>query len=280
MSTIEVASRRVGNAVTSSVNVVPLMHACVVACPRPEANVVRREVFFAAATHDLKTPLSSLTLWMDVLQILKPRLQAGGDAQAIVLLDQALEQMQTLVQRSLNLIEDALDGSRLEAGSQLPFMPGEVDLVALVRQVLQGRPQNTEHPVRFDSAQCELWGWWDAGRLARLLDNLLANAIKYSPRGQPITVRVAFDESLGQSWAVVEVEDCGVGIPSADLPNLFEPFQRGPHADPTVAGNGLGLWWCRTIVEQHGGTLSVASREGEGTTVTVCLPLEHAPPAA
>jgi signal transduction histidine kinase len=121
-----------------------------------------------------------------------------------------------------------------------------------------------------------VWGWWDADRVARLLDNLVTNAIKYSPRGQPIAVRVALDDAEEQPWALVEVEDQGIGIPSADLPNLLEPFHRGPNATPGIAGNGLGLWWCRTVVEQHGGTLTIASREGAGTTVTVRLPIGDA----
>ena len=266
-------SRRVGTATASRAAIVPLMHARAVACPRPQADAPRREAFFAAATHDLKTPLTSLTLWMDALRLLEPRLHACGDEQAVVLLDQALEQMQMLVQRSLNLVEQALDVSMLEAGRPLPFTPGEVDLVALARQVLQARPQNTERPLRFESVRRELWGWWDADRLARVLDNLLTNSIKFSPSGQPITLRVAVDDTGPQSWAVVEVEDHGIGIASGDLPHLFEPFQRAPHAAPTVAGNGLGLWGCRTIVEQHGGRLTIASREGDGTTVSVFLPL-------
>jgi signal transduction histidine kinase len=275
---IEPACRREDHAAASTV--ASFIHPDALRPTRAGANAddeLRCQAFVAAAAHDLKTPLTSLTLWLDTLQVLKPRLGAGNDTQAVALLNQALEQMHTLVERSLHLVDQVLDVTRLEAGRPLPFAPGEVELVALARQVLQGRPQDRERLLRLDAAQSELWGWWDAGRLARLVENLLANAIKYSPRRQPITLRVALDHNGGQPWAVLEVEDHGIGIPSVELPHMFEPFHRAPNAPPTTSGNGLGLWGCRTIVEQHGGTVTIASREGEGTTVTVRLPVGSSP---
>jgi signal transduction histidine kinase len=129
--------------------------------------------------------------------------------------------------------------------------------------------------MRLETAESELWGWWDADRLTRLVDNLVDNAIKYSRPGRPVTVRLAQHDAGAGLWAVLEVEDSGVGIPAAELPHIFEPFHRAHNVTGTVAGNGLGLWGCRAIVEQHSGTLSVASREGEGTTFMVGLPLRR-----
>jgi signal transduction histidine kinase len=131
----------------------------------------RRQAFFAAAMHDLRSPLTSLTLWIDGLQLIKPRLEACGDEQATLLLDQALEQMQQLVQHSLHLVEHALDVTKLEAGRPLAFSPREVDLVRLARQVLCERPRQNTRLVRLESAQPGVWGWWDADRLARVLEN-------------------------------------------------------------------------------------------------------------
>jgi signal transduction histidine kinase len=229
--------------------------------------------FFVAATHDLKSPLSSLTLWLDTLEILRPRLARGTDAQTAALLDDVIEQMQTLLRRSVHMVDDVLDVVRLQAGRPLPFSPGEVDLVALARRALQGRPEGSDHVLRLESAASELWGQWDADRIARLLENLLANALKYSPVGSPVTVRLGLEDTGGARRAVLEVEDRGIGIPDAELPHIFEPFHRAPNVSSTIAGTGLGLWGCRTIVEQHGGTVTIASREREGTTVTVRLPL-------
>lgn len=229
--------------------------------------------FFVAATHDLKSPLSSLTLWMDTLEVLKPRLARSTDAQTAELLDEVIDQMQTLLRRSVHMVDGVLDVVRLQAGRPLPFSPGEVDLMALARRALQGRPEGSDHVLRLESAASELWGQWDADRIARLLENLLANALKYSPVGSPVTVRLGLEETGGATWAVLEVEDRGIGIPDAELPHIFEPFHRARNVSSTTAGTGLGLWVCRTIVEQHGGTITIASREREGTTVTVRLPL-------
>jgi signal transduction histidine kinase len=236
-------------------------------------DVHSRLAFFVAATHDLKTPLSSLTLWMDTLEVLKPRLARSTDAQTAALLDDVLEQMQTLLRRSVHMVDDVLDVVRLQAGRPLPFSPGEVDLVELARRALDGRPEGGDHVLRHESEVSELWGRWDVDRIARLLENLLANALKYSPVGRPVTVRLSREDTGGSAWAVLDVEDRGIGIPAAELPRIFEPFHRAGNVSSTISGTGLGLWGCRTIVEQHGGRIAIASREGEGTTVTVRLPL-------
>jgi signal transduction histidine kinase len=258
------------------------LHANAVDFPRRETragDALRRQVFIAAATHDLKTPLCSLTLWIDALQVLKPRLESRGDAQAFGLFDQALEQMQTLVQRSVDLVEQVLDVTRLQYEDALPFALSEVDIVALTRQVLAGHPQYREQQLRLESAQSELWGCWDADRLTRVVENLVANAIKYSPAGQPVTVRVMLHHIEDEPWGILQVADHGIGIPADELPKIFEPFHRAPNVTPTITGYGLGLWGCRTIVEQHGGILTVVSHEGEGTTVTVWLPTRASTPA-
>ena len=76
-----------------------------------------------------------------------------------------------------------------------------------------------------------------------------------------------------QPWAILRVRDDGIGIPAAELPRIFEPFYRGSNVAGKIAGTGIGLAGARQIVEQHGGSLTVASREGAGSTFTVCLPL-------
>jgi signal transduction histidine kinase len=235
--------------------------------------VQSRLAFFVAATHDLKTPLTSLTLWLDTLEVLKPRLAQDSDASTAALLDDVLEQMQTLLRRSVHMVDDVLDVVRLQAGRPLPFSPSEVDLVALTHGALRARPEGTDHALRLESVVSELRGWWDAERLERLLENLITNALKYSPVGRSVTVRLRREATDGSAWAVLEVEDRGIGIPPAELPRIFEPFHRARNVGPTVASTGLGLWGCRTIAEQHGGTITIASREGEGTTVTVRIPL-------
>jgi signal transduction histidine kinase len=116
-----------------------------------------------------------------------------------------------------------------------------------------------------------------AAPLARVLDNLLGNAVKYSPAGGTIVVRLTqAPDAAGRQWAVLQVRDDGVGIPAADLPRIFEPFRRGANVGP-IAGTGIGLATVRQLVEAQGGTVAVASTEGKGSTFTVTLPLPPEP---
>ena len=123
-------------------------------------------------------------------------------------------------------------------------------------------------------AFAEVVGLWDADRLTRVLENLVANAIKYSPAGSTVVVRVDREEAPDGPLAVLSIADQGVGIPAADLPHIFERFRRGGNVAGRIAGSGLGLWGSQRIVAQHGGTIAIDSTEGKGTTVTVRLPLK------
>jgi signal transduction histidine kinase/DNA-binding NarL/FixJ family response regulator len=230
-----------------------------------------REAFFAAVTHDLRNPLSSMTLWVDTLALTSQSVAAGTQAASVMA--RAVERLQDLVSRSVSLVDEVLDVSRLEAGRPLVLARSEVDLVALASLALEARRGQTPHELSLKSPEIELRGWWDASRLRRVLDNLVDNAIKYSAEAGPVTVRVNYEESDGRQWATVEVEDHGVGIPAADLPRIFERFYRAPNVAPRAGGVGLGLWGSRQIIEQHGGSLSVTSQECEGSTFTIRLPV-------
>jgi signal transduction histidine kinase/DNA-binding NarL/FixJ family response regulator len=230
-----------------------------------------RDAFFAAVTHDLRNPLSSMTLWIDTLALTSQRVASGSQAASVM--GRAVERLQDLVSRSVSLVDEVLDVSRLEAGRALVLARSEVDLVALATLALEARREQTPHELRLESSEIELRGQWDASRLRRVLDNLVDNAIKYGTDGGPVTLRVVHEESDGQQWATVDVQDHGVGIPAVDLPRIFERFYRAPNAAPRAAGVGLGLWGSRQIIEQHGGSLSVISQEGEGSTFTIRLPV-------
>jgi signal transduction histidine kinase len=116
----------------------------------------------------------------------------------------------------------------------------------------------------------ELVGTWDRARLERVVENLLANALKFSPEGGRITLSLAREDH----HAVLRVRDQGLGIPPADLPHIFEWFRRGSNASGRIAGSGVGLPAARLIVAQHGGMIQAASTEGQGSTFTVVLPLD------
>jgi signal transduction histidine kinase len=122
------------------------------------------------------------------------------------------------------------------------------------------------------SAQDQILGQWDSARLRRVLNNLLGNAVRYSPGGGHITV----DLSVQDGMAVLTVADQGVGIPPEDRPHVFERFRRGSNVEGRIAGTGIGLADVLQVVEQHGGTVTVESEVGRGSTFTVRLPLAPA----
>jgi signal transduction histidine kinase len=119
---------------------------------------------------------------------------------------------------------------------------------------------------------------WDGPRIEQVLSNLLSNALKYSPNGGPVTIRV-YDP--GEGRAALAVSDHGLGIPEKDLPYIFEWFRRAHDTSGRISGAGIGLASARYIAREHGGDIEVESTPGEGSTFTLVLPLEPAagPPA-
>jgi signal transduction histidine kinase len=172
--------------------------------------------------------------------------------------------------RAVALLDELVDIARLEAGQSLTLERQPTDLVALAeREVAARRRGARRHRITLDTAEPALVGAWDPARIARVLDNLLDNATKFSPDGGKIAVRVARE---GAS-AVLTISDEGLGIPEADLPHIFERFRRGSNVEGQIPGSGIGLAGARQVVEQLGGRISVTSREGGGSTFVVRLPL-------
>ncbi len=175
-------------------------------------------------------------------------------------------------------IEELLETARLEMGQQLTLREAPTELVALVHAAVADYQQTTqEHALRVEAMVPRLVGRYDAARLRRVLSNLLANAVKYSPKGGQITVTIARQDDAEGAWAVLQVRDRGIGIPLGEQAHIFERFQRGSNVVGRIAGMGIGLTGAHQIVEQHGGSMGVDSQEGVGSTFTVRLPLA-APP--
>jgi signal transduction histidine kinase len=175
------------------------------------------------------------------------------------------------------LINELLESVRLQQGQAGPLERRPTDLVALAVQVAEACQQTTErHHITVAARAPALVGEWDADQLERVLSNLITNAIKYSPAGGTIGVMVEPADDAPAGWAVMAVQDQGLGIPAADVTRIFEPFQRAGNVGEWIGGTGLGLASARKIVEQHGGTITVESQEGVGSTFTVRLPLTTA----
>jgi signal transduction histidine kinase len=229
-----------------------------------------RDEFFATASHDLKNPLGVIK---GIAQLLQRRARRATSAEGQGFLN-GLQRIDATVTKMTGLIDTLLDSTRVRMGEPIPLDRRLLDLVALARQVAEQAQQSTErHQLQVETALPELVGVWDSARLERVLENLLSNAIKYSPAGGTITLSIRPETAEGAPWAILVVQDQGLGIPAADLPRIFERFQRARNVEGQIGGTGLGLAAVRQVVEQHGGRVQVESEEGVGTTVTVRLPL-------
>lgn len=224
--------------------------------------------------HDLKNPLAAMRVQT---QLMRRRLR--GDRLPPAALEEALTVIEGNTARMARRIDELSDVARLRAGRSLELHRERVELGALVRQLIAAYQQTTErHRLVVIAPPEPVIGIWDAARLERVIDNLIGNAIKYSPQGGTVEVVLQQEMQGERGWAIIVVKDRGIGIPVADLPAIFDRFYRGRNVTPRASGAGIGLAGARQIVEQHGGTITVESVEGQGSTFTVRLPLE--PPSA
>jgi signal transduction histidine kinase len=239
-----------------------------------EAAARVRDEVLAAVSHDLRNPLASLRMTVDLL-----RLQVGAPGGATgPEVAEALADLEATTARMNGLVGELLDAAQLRAGQQVALDRRPTDLAALVERVVGvHRRTSPRHDLRLVVADGPLVGDLDAGRLERVVENLVGNAVKYSPDGGEVVVRLGRERGADGEWAVLEVRDRGVGVPDADLARLFEPFARGANAVGRFPGAGLGLAVARWVVEQHGGSITVASREGEGSAFRARLPLRARP---
>jgi len=168
--------------------------------------------------------------------------------------------------RLQELVTSFLDASRAERGQMLVGRE-TVDLAALVEEAC-ARVTGNGHDCRAEVSG-PILGSYDPDRLRQLIDNLVENALKYSPVESEVVVRAWREGGV----AHLSVTDHGIGIPAADLPHLFDRFHRGSNVDDRrFQGLGLGLYICRAIVEEHGGQISAESELGMGSTFHVTLP--------
>lgn len=225
-----------------------------------------RDAMLTSVSHDLRAPL---TVVKAQAQLARRRL-AGLESPAGERLMVGIGHIEAAATRMTRWIDELLDLARARGGAAPDLERESVDLVALARQAIAEHQATTDnHEIVLEHDHDQLVGQWDRARLERVLDNLLGNALKYSPRGGRITVR------LGQAdgWVRLVVSDQGVGIPAEDLPRIFQPFARASNVVGQFTGTGIGLTATSLIVESHGGAIDAESTPDVGTTVTVRLPL-------
>ncbi len=222
----------------------------------------RKDDFISMASHELKTPLTSLKLQT---QLLGKHLAKQGISSAAP----ALSRMEVQVRQLERLVGELLDVSKIQAG-RLEYVQETVDLDELLQEVIETMQQMSEtHTiVQRGAVPGSLIG--DKDRLEQVFINLLSNAIKYAPDAPLIEVEV----SRAAESVTISVRDQGMGIPCEQREKIFERFYRA--FDPSqraVPGLGMGLYIVAEIVKQHGGTITVESKVGKGSTFHVALPL-------
>ena len=224
-----------------------------------------KDEFVALISHDLRTPLTSIIGYVELAldEGLEPKLDEERAAY--------LEVVSRNAERLVRLVDDLLFVARLQAG-RLVLDPGEIDLAALAAEAVdEARPRAEQAGLAISFAGASpLPVEADRGRLLQLLDNLISNAIKFTPPGGRVDVRT----TNGAGSAVLEVSDTGMGIAPGESEKIFERFFRAGHAvAEQVPGTGLGLFIARAIADAHGGRISAESRGGGGTTFRIELPL-------
>jgi PAS domain S-box-containing protein len=226
-----------------------------------------RDRFVSIASHELRTPIARVKGYAEML------LAAHGDGDLTdEMLQRSLRRIDHASDRLTGLVRDLLDVSRITAGT-LPMRLRTLNVTELVREIV-GRYQEAQAGagghVLLDIVGTPGQIVADADRIEQVLTNLLDNAVKYSPEGPELRVRV----QAKARGVLIEVQDQGIGLPPDAAERIFEPFSRASNAEHRqITGMGLGLYICRNIVEQHRGRIWARSAgEGHGTLISVWLP--------
>lgn len=227
-----------------------------------------RDEFVSMAAHELRTPLTGL---LGYVQLLEQRLH-----RAYSLDDREARMLRTILEQGMRLNEQVtrlLDLSNMKSG-EFTLERRPLDLGAILAQLVdRQRAALDQHTIELGLPEERFEVLGDEGRLEQAFEQLLHNAVKYSPRGGQIVLRA----SLYNQWAHIVVADKGIGIPSDAMPHLFRRFYRAKNADElAISGIGLGLYLVNEIVTLHGGAIEVQSEVGHGSSFTVRLPLLRA----
>jgi signal transduction histidine kinase len=222
-----------------------------------------RDEFLSVASHELRTPITTLTLQIDGLsRMLHDQLPHAPDK-----MSRRLEVARRQVDRLAALVTTLIDVSRITSG-RMELTRQLADLSDVVRLVAD---RFCEEAARSGSTlevepTSPIWGNYDVSRIDQVLTNLVSNAIRYG-RGRPITVGARSEGQTARFW----VADHGIGIPREHQMRIFMQYERAAPATQ-YAGMGLGLWICRQLVDAMGGHISVSSQVGVGSVFTVDIP--------
>ncbi|MBF8255746.1 MAG: Histidine kinase protein [Anaerolineales bacterium] len=223
--------------------------------------------FVADVSHELRTPLTNIRLYLDLLD--KGRTEKFADY---------LETLHRETSRLIDLIEDLLTVSRLDAGTA-EMEPIWIDLNSMAAGLVEDRRRlvaRVDLSIDFDPQADLPLVRADERMISQVVANLMTNAVNYTAPGGRITVRTDTIADGEKKWARLAVVDTGLGIPENELPRLFERFFRGSASRARgVSGTGLGLAICKEILDRHGGRITATSQAGKGSAFTIWLPVQR-----
>lgn len=224
-----------------------------------------REEFIAVASHDMRTPLAAVRGYAQLaLRHLDREREPDPEP-----LRRWLRDIDSSVDRLAHLVSELLDASLVRADQPVPLQLTPTTLGSIVREVVERYGELADgHRFSVQIPADEPEGMWDRERLVRVVDNLVGNAIKFSPDGGE--VRLESGERDGRAF--IAVSDQGIGIPASERHMIFNPMYRGGNVGEVI-GTGLGLAGSRRLIEIMGGTIEVSSALGKGSTFTVWLPI-------
>lgn len=223
----------------------------------------QKDAFLAVLAHDMKTPLTTVGIYTQMLQS-QPQLLAEKPH----ITEAILRSHKTLTE----IVNNIVDLEKLQSDQPAPLNTEDMDIIPVLEylvEAISAQAQQKNIKLTFDPQQSNLRLRADRQQFERVINNLLSNAIKYTSEWGCIDVSVRRNGESVQ----LQVTDTGLGIPSAELPYIFEPYRRVKKHKDKAAGTGLGLAISKAIVEAHQGTISVESEEGAGSMFAVTLPL-------
>lgn len=216
---------------------------------------------FNNITHELLTPLTIISASVDKLREEHP--DSRHD----------LDLMDLNIQRSVRLLQQILETSKLQAG-ELRILVSQGDVMQYIKETARSlEPLMVRKHLTF-TVNCKpesMMGWLDTDKMDKIIFNLLSNAAKYTPEGGSVTLNVATNNRFDH--IIIQVQDTGVGIPKDKMKHLFTRFYDGDYRNNRTSGTGLGLALTRDLIYLHGGQITCESVEGQGTTFTVNVPI-------
>ncbi len=230
-----------------------------------EASRAKTQIL-STATHELKTPLTSIIGYIDIILMRQNKVGPLNEKQ-----QRYLQTAQRNSYRLKSLVDDLLDISRIESGG-LDLAPAELELWPEIEEIVTGmqtqlNDKNIDLVLDIPQDICPVLA--DKLRLGQVISNLLSNACKYSPQGARVTIR-AREEDAGVR---IDVSDTGIGISPEDQERLFTKFFRADNSSTReVSGSGLGLYITKHLIEAHGGRIWASSQIGQGTTFSINWP--------